>query len=104
MGNVLPVQSIRTNSEEETFQRDRAIANGTKPSINGSTTEMKRTHISMFPTLSTQTQSCVLEEMSQVAFAEVRDAAELEIIGRLTDTFISSEKLAVQLQPSASHD
>jgi hypothetical protein len=45
--DVLLVQIILTNSEEETFQRDKAIANGTKPSSNRSNTEMRHTHLNM---------------------------------------------------------
>jgi len=48
MRDVLLVQIIRTNSEEETFQADKAIASGTKLSSNKSTAETRRTHLNMF--------------------------------------------------------
>jgi hypothetical protein len=65
MGNILLVQSIRTKSEEGTFQGDWAVTNGTKLGINRGTTRMRHIYVSMIPTLSTQTQSFVLEETSK---------------------------------------
>jgi hypothetical protein len=47
MGDVLLVQNIRTNSEEETFQGDKAMTNGTKLNTNTSTTVTRRIHVSM---------------------------------------------------------